>query len=62
MSASNASTPRTPLAGGQPISAEVADQAAEWLTVLMSGTASVTGNTGAPRIRTTRGPGRIWKR
>lgn len=40
MSASNASTPRTPLAGGQPISAEVADQAAEWLTVLMSGTAS----------------------
>ncbi|CAE6707839.1 Protein FecR [Xanthomonas arboricola] len=31
---------RAPLAGGQPISAEVADQAAQWLTVLMSGTAS----------------------
>ncbi|CAD0352947.1 FecR domain-containing protein [Xanthomonas hortorum] len=28
------------LAGGQPISVQVADQAAEWLTLLMSGTAS----------------------
>jgi transmembrane sensor len=36
-----ASSPRTlPLAGGRPISETVADEAAEWLTVLMSGEAT----------------------
>lgn len=33
-------SPRPPMAGGQPISEAIADQASEWLTVIMSGEAS----------------------